>query len=101
MVRHAHGHRHLHRKKQKTVLDYVLYCCMFATPLFELPQVWDIFSSHSAKDVSLSTWGFFFMSNVAWITYAVRNKLKLLVFIYSLYLIIEGCIVAGIIIYSQ
>ncbi len=100
MVRHAHAHKHLHRKKKKDFFDYSLYFFMVATPLFELPQVWDIYSSHSAHDVSLTTWGFFFVSNVAWITYAVRNKLKPLIVAYTLYLIVEGFVVTGILLYS-
>jgi uncharacterized protein with PQ loop repeat len=100
MVRHAHGHKHLHRKKPKDFLDYTLYVFMVATPLFEIPQAWDIFSKHSAEDVSLTTWGFFVVSSVAWITYAVRNKIWPLMIAYTLYLIIEAIIVVGILIYS-
>jgi len=73
---------------------------MVATPLFELPQAWKIYAMQSAGDVSLSTWGFFVLSNLAWIAYAIRNKLKLLIFIYSLYMVIEIAIVIGIILYS-
>lgn len=38
MVRHGHGHWHLHRKPRKDWFDYLLYAFMVATPLFELPQ---------------------------------------------------------------
>lgn len=100
MVRHGHGHRHLHRKKQKDWFDYVLYVFMVATPLFELPQAWAIYSTRSAQDVSLTTWGFFTISNIAWVAYAVRNKLKPLIVVYSLYMIIELSIVVGIILYN-
>ena len=73
---------------------------MAATPLFELPQAWAIYSTQSAQDVSLTTWGFFVVSNLAWIAYSIRNKLKILIFVYSLYMIIEVSIVVGIILYS-
>lgn len=100
MIRHAHGHRHLQRKKKKDALDYALYFFMVATPLFELTQAYDIYSSKSAQDVSLSTWLFFLISNVAWIAYAVRNKLTPLIVAYALYLVIEAIIVTGILVYS-
>lgn len=100
MVRHAHGHKHLHAKPKKDWFDYLLYAFMLATPLFELPQAWKIYAAHSAADVSLSTWEFFVLSNIAWIAYAIRNKLKLLIFIYSLYMVIEASVVVGILIYS-
>lgn len=100
MVRHGHGHGHLHRKPRKDWFDYLLYVFMVATPLFELAQVWDIYSTQSAQDVSLTTWGFFVVSNLAWIAYAVRNKIRALVVIYSLYLVIESLVVVGIILYN-
>lgn len=99
MVRHGHGYKHLHQKKKKDVFDYLVYFFMVATPLFELPQVWDIYSNKSAQDVSLITWGFFFVANIAWIVYAVRNKLLPLLIAYSLYLVTEGLIVVGILLY--
>ena len=73
---------------------------MVATPLFEIPQAWDIFTKQSAEDVSLTTWSFFFVSSIAWIMYAVRNKIMPLMVAYTLYLIIEGVIVFGILVYS-
>lgn len=100
MVRHAHAHRHLHRKKPKDWFDYLLYTFMIATPLFELPQAWAIYSTQSAQDVSLTTWGFFVISNLAWGAYAIRNKLTPLIVTYSLYMIIELSIVMGIILYN-
>ena len=99
MVRHGHGHKHLHLKKHKKLFDYTVYAFMVATPLFELPQLWDIYSRKSAQDVSLATWGFFFIANIAWIIYAVQNKLKPLLVVYVLYILIEGGIVAGILLY--
>ncbi len=99
MVRHGHTHKHLHKKPRKDALDYILYVFMIATPLFELPQAWDIYSTRSAEDVSLSTWAFFSVSNLAWIAYALRHKLWQLVVPYVLYLIIEVIIVVGILVY--
>lgn len=100
MVRHGHGHRHLYRKPKKDWFDYLLYVFMVATPLFELTQAWTIYGTKSAQDVSLTTWSFFTVSNLAWIAYAIRNKLKLLVFVYCLYMVIEVSIVVGIILYN-
>jgi uncharacterized protein with PQ loop repeat len=66
---------------------------MVATPLFELSQAWAIYSTQSAQDVSLTTWGFFTVSNFAWIAYAV-------IVVYSLYMVIELAIVVGILLYN-
>jgi uncharacterized protein with PQ loop repeat len=100
MVRHAAAHKHLHKKQPKTTFDYILYFFMIATPLFEIPQAISIYTTHSAENVSLSTWAFFFISGLAWAAYAIRNKLMPLLVTYCMYIVIEGVIVAGILIYS-
>lgn len=100
MARHGHGHRHLQKKQPKDWLDWLLYAFMVATPLFEVPQAWKIYATQSANDVSLTTWGFFVVSNTAWISYAIRNRLLPLIVVYSLFMLVEGAIVVGIILYS-
>jgi uncharacterized protein with PQ loop repeat len=99
MVQH-HRVRHLPKKKQKEPFDYVVYFFMIATPLFEVPQAYTIHSTQSAESVSPYTWGFFFIASFVWLTYAVKHKLKPLIFMYSMYLVVEATIVAGIIMYS-
>jgi hypothetical protein len=88
-----HTGRHLvHRKntaKQKETFDYIVRFFMVATPLFEVPQAWQIYSSRSAGDVSLATW----------IIYAIKLGSMPLQIAYSLYLIIEVSIVIGILLY--
>lgn len=99
MVRHGTAHKHLHRKQQKTAFDYFVYFFVIATPLFELPQAYDIFHNRSAENVSLFTWVFFFAASIIWLIYAARNKLLPLVIAYALYILIEGIIVIGILLY--
>jgi len=100
MVKHGHGHRHLHAKKQKDMFDYLLYFFVVATPMFELAQAWQIYSTKSAGDVSLATWAFFLCASVVWWIYAVRNRLTPLVVAYSLFFVMESAIVIGILKYS-
>src|SRR6187402_186400 len=66
----------LHRLfgKQRDPFDYVVYVFSFITPLFELPQLWEIYSSHSAENVSLTTWAFFCVDNLVWMAYGFRKK---------------------------
>jgi len=100
MARHTAGHKHLHRKSKKTAFDYVVYFFMIATPLFELPQAWNIYTHRSAGAVSISTWGFFALASVVWATYAIREKLLPVFVTSALYVVIELTIVVGIIRYS-
>jgi len=100
MVRHATAHKHLQKKKQKTPFDILVYIFMVVTPLFEVPQAIAIYSARSAENVSVITWLFFFLSGIVWAVYALRNRLYPLVFMYCLYIITDGFIMAGIILYS-
>jgi uncharacterized protein with PQ loop repeat len=100
MVRHATAHKYVQQKKKKEPFDYLVYFFMVATPLFEVPQAIQIFSNKSAENVSVATWMFFFVASFVWAIYAYKNRLFPLVVTYSLYIIIEGTIVTGIIFYS-
>lgn len=96
----GHGHKHIHSKKKRDILDYLVYFFMVATPLFELPQAVAIYTAHSAEHVSLPTWVCFFLASIVWIAYGIRNKLVPVIVTYSLYFIMEGIIIAGILMYS-
>lgn len=73
---------------------------MVATPLFELTQAYAIYSSKSAENVSVLTWGFFFMSSIVMLTYSIKKKLMPLIVMYSMYMVVEASVLIGIIIYS-
>jgi uncharacterized protein with PQ loop repeat len=103
VVQHHRVH-HLQKNKKKLKkkepFDYVVYFFMIATPMFEVPQAYAIYSNQSAENVSPFTWGFFFVASIVWLTYAIKNKLKPLIFMYSMYILVEATIVTGIIVYS-
>lgn len=87
-------------KPHKEPFDYIVYFFTIATPLFELPQAIDIYTSQDAGSVSLLTWGFFVLDNLVWIVYALRRRLMPLFISTLLYLAIEISIVIGVIAYS-
>ena len=102
MAGRAAHRKHIHTTHKKSLdpFDYVVYVFGFVTPLFELPQLWQIYSRHAAEDVSLTTWAFFCIDNLVWITYGWRKK-EWPVFISAvLYEILEVGIVIGILLYS-
>lgn len=96
----SHIQKHLHAKKKKDTFDYLLYFFTVGTPMFELPQAYAIYSTQSAANVSLWTWGFFMTADIMWLVYAARNKLRPLLVMYSLFFIVESSIVVGILLYS-
>jgi uncharacterized protein with PQ loop repeat len=103
MTHHHHHHIH-HRVKQSGALktgpiDYVVNFFMFLSPLFELPQAYDIYTQKSSNTVSLTTWAMFFVASIAWLVYGIRHKLRSIIIIQIVYLIIEASVVVGILIY--
>ncbi len=99
MVRSHAGHKHIHKKPAKGPFDYLVYFFMVATPLFEIPQAYTIYTTRSAESVSLATWAFFFIASLVWAVYAVREKLMPVLVTSVLYFVIEGSVVVGILLY--
>lgn len=101
MPNHTRTHHHLRvTKKKKEPFDYVVYFFMVATPLFELPQLYAIYSTKDASAVSVYTWGFFLIASTVWFTYAFKKRLYPLMVTNSLYFVIEMAIVTGIFMYQ-
>ena len=93
-------HIHAKHKPSRDPFDYVVYVFGFVTPLFELPQLWQIYSKHAAEDVSFSTWAFFCVDNLVWIVYGWRKKEWPIVITSALYEVLEVAIVVGIVLYA-
>lgn len=81
--------------------DYIIYFFSIVAPLFEIPQLIEIYANQSAVNVAPATWLFFVVDNIVWIIYGLRIKKKNwpIIISSSLYLIIEGAIVIGIFLY--
>lgn len=100
MAKDKHKHLHLQTKKPHDSLDLLVYFFTFATPLFEVPQVLEIYLRHSAQDVSIWTWAFFCIDNIVWIAYALRKRIMPVLITSILYEIFELAIFIGILIYK-
>ena len=92
--------RHGLTYKPRDPFDVVIYFFTFATPLFEIPQIAQIYISHNAQSVSIWTWSFFVLSNIVWIIYGVRNILLPVILTSVLYAVVDIAIVVGIVLYS-
>lgn len=90
---------HVARHK-RDFYDRLVYFFAVTTPIFELPQLWQIYSNRSAENVSLVTWAYFFLADLVWLGYGLRHRLWPVVVTYWLYLAVEGAILVGIWLYS-
>ncbi len=69
-------------------------------PMMALPQVYAIYSTHSAGQVSLITWLLFSLIGVVFLGYALVDNIKPLIVTQLLWFIMDAIIVAGILLYS-
>jgi uncharacterized protein with PQ loop repeat len=93
-------HAYPNKKKSITVLDYIVLSIAFIAPLFELPQLFEIFTKKAAENVSLITWSSFALMAIPWFIYGVMHKEKPIIVLYLLWFLIDSTIVIGILIYS-
>ena len=105
------GAYYLHKKKIEgravkpksrfeAVINKIVLFIAIVAPLFEIPQLLEIYVNKSAQDVSLITWGFFSLMAIPWFIYGVIHKEKPIMILYALWFLIDTVIVIGILIYG-
>lgn len=88
-----------HPHKWVNLLDRIVLGVAIAGPLFDIPQLIEIYVHKSAQDVSLLTWFFFTFFAIPWLIYGIVHKEKPIIVGYTLWIILDSLIVAGILIY--
>ena len=64
-----------------------------------VPQVWHIFSQKNASGFTPIPWLVFTIIDIPWIIYGVVHKEKPIIIAYSLWLVLNGIIFVGAILY--
>ena len=86
-------------KKQKREILAVAFVVAVVQPLMVAPQVIQIFSNHSATDVSLLTWLMLLVFNASNLVYCLVFNIKPLVINNALWVVADGMVVAGVLLY--
>ncbi len=68
-------------------------------PLSTLPQIIQIYTSQSAEDLSLGTWGLFIACAMFWLLYGAVHRSLPLILTNALWLLCYGVVVFGAVIY--
>jgi len=102
--RHRHERRAEHRHERstpyKTFLDRLTFVAGIIGPFTVLPQIWTIFSTHSATGVSLSTWLLMFIVTFPWILYGRAHKDKTIIASFILWEVVNLTVVIGVLRYG-
>ncbi len=110
----AEGLHHLSKRKRVTkklesypsprffirLLDRLLIVIAAIAPLFSIPQIWKVFSTQSAGDLSLISWLTWTIGDIPWIIYGFVHKEKPIIIGYLLWFLMNGAIVVGIILFT-
>lgn len=99
---HFHFHKYLRfSKRSKALIDKSMIVVAILHPLMTLPQVIKIYSTQSAKDLSLLTWVMYVIFGVIFLLYAVAHRIKPLILTQVLWAFMDGAILIGILLYGK
>lgn len=104
------GQHHYHRRTRKEpypashfglrILDITVYIAGIVGPLATIPQIVEIYSTHSAAGVSAATWAMYTLFDFPWIVYAIVHKERPLVLCYLLWFVFNTLVVVGAVLYG-
>lgn len=98
--RAAHGKK-THVTPYTKLLDKITFVAGVIGPFTVLPQIYSIFSTHSAAGVSLMTWLMMFVVTFPWILYGLAHKDKSIIASFILWEVANGLVVLGVLLYAK
>ena len=82
------------------MLDIVVYIAGIVGPLATIPQVLQIYTTHSASGVSFVTWGAYALFDIPWIIYAIVHREPPLLLCYILWFFFNSLVAIGVLLYG-
>lgn len=103
-LRHKYERSPKARKERKTAytafLDKLTFVVGVVGPFTVMPQIYTIFSTHSASGVSLATWSLIFIVTFPWILYGMAHHEKNIIVSFILWEVMNLSVVIGVLLYS-
>ncbi len=100
---------HFHTRKRREpypstklwfrLLDRIVLVAGIVAPVFTLPQIFLIYSSHHAAGVSALTWGVYAVLDLPWILYGFAHRERPIVYSYLLWFVANLTVCIGALIY--
>jgi uncharacterized protein with PQ loop repeat len=82
-------------------LDKVTFVAGVIGPFTVLPQIYSIFTTHSATGVSLVTWALIFVVTFPWVLYGFAHKDKSIIASFILWEVANLAVVVGVLMYGS
>jgi len=83
-------------KGKNRSLDRLTYVTGIMLPVLTIPQAYMVIMEKETSGVSLLTWSFYLFASLLFAVYGVIHRERLLMMTYFPFTIIEGAIVAGL-----
>jgi uncharacterized protein with PQ loop repeat len=93
-------HYHISKKRQISWLDKTAVIAAFIYPLSGLPQVIEVFQGN-VDGVSVSSWLGFIAFSTFFMIYGAVHKIKPMIITNALWLVIDGLVVAGVLVHKM
>ncbi len=101
---HFHTRQRQHPYPAKSlsmrVLDVAVYVVGVVGPLATIPQLVQIYATHSASGVSFTTWGLYAITDIPWIIYALMHREPPLIMCYLLWFVFNSLVAFGVLLYG-
>jgi len=94
----AHTFYRPKKKKEKKVLDKLIYPIGLISPVMTIPQLADVWLQKDGG-VSIATWASYAFVSFFWILYGLHHREKPIVLINCLLFILDASIVYGVLIH--
>jgi len=94
-------HKLKRKPAKKPWIDKALSIMAFVGPTLSLSQVFQIFATKSAADLSLSSWLGYQVLAILWLIYGITHKEKLIVYYQTAWIVVQSVIILGIILYGD
>jgi uncharacterized protein with PQ loop repeat len=86
-------------KKERKEIDWLMWFSGIVGPLSTIPQIWTVFVDKNVAGLSLLTGGLYTVSSMIGLLYAMLHRLGALVVSNTLWLIVNGLVAAGVVLY--
>ena len=88
------------RSMSLRALDVAVYVAGILGPLATIPQVLQIYTTHSATGVSFVTWSVYALFDIPWIIYAFVHREPPLIVCYLLWFLFNALVATGVLLYG-
>jgi uncharacterized protein with PQ loop repeat len=95
-----HLFKYLQQKQQRTKIDALMSLVAVAHPLMAAPQIYQVYSTQEANDLSIWTWAAWMAFGLVFMTYGIAHKLKPYIFMQILWQTVDILMITGIILYG-